>query len=126
MAMVEMVFVLPLLILIVFAIAQFGLMFSRWLTLSNAVREGSRMVVTFRGQPCNAGTVTTQVKNRVVNYARAGGLPLTTGAVNVTPPPCQPQGTQVTVDATYQFPINIPFARIAPVNLYYSSSMRQE
>ena len=47
MAMVEMVFVLPVLLMVLFAIAQFGLMFNRWLTLSNAVREGVRAGVTW-------------------------------------------------------------------------------
>ena len=54
MAMVEMVFVLPLLLLLVFAIAEFGLMFNRWLTLSNAVREGARGGVVYRGPMCPA------------------------------------------------------------------------
>ena len=64
MAMVEMVFVLPLLILLVFAIAQFGLMFSRWLTLSNAVREGARDGVAFAG-PCGVqGAVAARPSRR--------------------------------------------------------------
>jgi Flp pilus assembly protein TadG len=129
MAMVEMVFVLPLLILIVFAIAQFGLMFSRWLTLSNAVREGARHGVTFRGTvaECNAQSpsLTNQVKSKVVSYAQAGGMPLQTSAVTVSGA-CAGPGTQLTVDATYPFTLNIPFADVNPVLLSYSSAMRNE
>jgi Flp pilus assembly protein TadG len=127
MAMVEMVFVLPLLILIVFAIAQFGLMFSRWLTLSNAVREGAREGVTFVGLKCPGDTanIEDRVKAKVVSYAQAGGLPLQTTAVNVDNV-CAGAGTQLTVDATYNFPISIPFASLSGVPLSYSSTMRNE
>jgi Flp pilus assembly protein TadG len=129
MAMVEMVFVLPLLILLVFAIAEFGLMFSRWLTLSNAVREGAREGVAFRGTVAEclakAPPVATVVKNKVVSYAQAGGIPLTPGAVNVLNT-CAGKGTQLTVNATYSFTLNIPFAHLSPVPLSYSSTMRNE
>src|SRR5262245_1316109 len=131
MAMVEMVFVLPLLLLLVFAIAQFGLMFSRWLTLSNAVREGARHGVTFRGTvaECNAQnpSLTNQVKNKVVTYAHAGGLPLLPAAVNVAGA-CGGPGTSLTVDATFMWTLvqKIPFAHVSPVPLSYSSTMRNE
>jgi Flp pilus assembly protein TadG len=129
MAMVEMVFVLPLLILLVFAIAQFGLMFSRWLTLSNAVREGARVGVVFRGTvaECNAQAppVETQVRNAVKSYAQAGGIPLQDAAVNVNGQ-CAGSGTQLTVDASYPFTLDIPFAHLDPVTLRYSSAMRNE
>jgi Flp pilus assembly protein TadG len=125
MAMVEMVFVLPLLLLLVFAIAQFGLMFSRWLTLSNAVREGAREGVVYRGTGCSAATVETEVQNKVVTYARAGGLPLSTGAVTVTGA-CAASGSQLKVYADYDFDLNIPFAAIPDVKLKYESTMRNE
>lgn len=129
MAMVEMVFVLPLLILLVFAIAEFGLMFSRWLTLSNAVREGAREGVAFRGTiaECNAKVppVATVVRNKVLSYANAGGIPSTGLTVNVNNT-CGGKGTQLTVDATYPFTLNIPFAHLSQVPLSYSSTMRNE
>jgi Flp pilus assembly protein TadG len=127
MAMVEMVFVLPLLLLLVFAIAEFGLMFSRWLTLSNAVREGARLGIVYRGTKaeCQAQPVKTQVQTQVATYAQAGGLPLNPGDVRVKND-CAGSGTQLTVDADYLFKLNIPFAPIPPVKLSYSSSMRNE
>jgi hypothetical protein len=123
MAMVEMVFVLPLLILIVFAIAEFGLMFSRWLTLSNAVREGARAGVTF-DSPCVAGNVTTRAQNAASSYAKAGGVPLDPADFTVSGA-CVSNG-ELKVDANYDFKLNIPFASINTVNLHYSSSMRNE
>ena len=129
MAMVEMVFVLPLLILLVFAIAQFGLMFSRWLTLSNAVREGARAGVTF-DPPCVAANVTTRATNAVVSYANAGGVPIAAGDVTVSGQCEDGKGGRplnpLVVNADYDFKLNIPFASINTVNLHYSSSMRNE
>ena len=125
MAMVEMVFVLPLLIFIVFAIAQFGLMFSRWLTLSNAVREGSRAGVSWVGPTCDPTTIENQVKSKVESYARAGGLPLNAVDVNVTNA-CAGTGTQMTVNSQYPFPITIPFGLSQTITLSYASTMRNE
>jgi hypothetical protein len=107
MAMVEMIFVLPLLILLVFAIAEFGLMFSRWLTLSNAVREGARAGVAWRGASCDPTTVQDDVQKTAGAYARSGGVPL--------------------VDtASYFFKLNIPYGSLSSVPLSYKSSMRNE
>ena len=44
--MVEMVFVTPLLMMLMFGIAEFGVAFGQWQTLSNAVREGARAGIT--------------------------------------------------------------------------------
>ena len=126
MAMVEMVFVLPVLVLTVFAIAQFGLMFSRWLTLSNAVREGAREGAAYRVPPCNPGTVQTDVQTKVVSYARAGGVGISNGDVNVTNA-CDASGTkQLKVDATFNFKVNIPFFSLSSIPLKYESTMRIE
>jgi Flp pilus assembly protein TadG len=133
MAMVEMVFVLPLLILLLFAIAEFGLMFSRWLTLSNAVREGARTGVMYRAWTCpdDKTNVENEVKQSVVTYAKAGGIPLTTSDVNVgkvggVGGACGGSGTPLKVDAAYKFMLNIPFASLSSVNLSYSSTMINE
>jgi Flp pilus assembly protein TadG len=125
MAMVEMVFVLPLLILILFGIAEFGLMFQRWLSLSNAVREGARYGVDWQGTSCNSGTLTTQVQNTVVAYAHTGGVPISAANVTVTGA-CNGTNTPLTVSASSPFNVNIPFATVGTVNLSYSSTMRNE
>ena len=124
MAMVEMVFVLPVLVLTVFAIAQFGLMFSRWLTLSNAVREGAREAAAYR-VTCVAGAVETEVKNKVISYASAGGVGLTNGMITVDDE-CTGSDQQVTVSATFPFKVNIPFFSLSSIPLKYESTMRIE
>ena len=125
MAMVEMIFVLPVLLLLIFAIAEFSLMFSRWLTLSNAVREGARELVEFRS-PCNAGQVETDVRDTVISYAASGGVSLAPGDVQVTGA-CGGEGTPGTVQADFDFVLNVPFAKsLGTINLDYSSQMRNE
>ena len=124
MAMVEMIFVLPLLLILVFAIAQFGLMFSRWLTLSNAVREGARVGVAFR-VPCNAGTVEDEAQSAASSYAQAGGVGMVADDFTVTGE-CDGSGTPLEVKGTYFFDIQIPFAGIDSIPLGYSSKMRNE
>ena len=125
MAMVEMIFVLPLLILLVFAIAEFGLMFSRWLTLSNAVREGARAGVAWRGPNCNPTTVEDDVKSTTGAYARAGGVPLDDDDVTVTGA-CDGTGSSVVVSASYDFKLNIPFGNLGTIPIAYQSTMRNE
>jgi Flp pilus assembly protein TadG len=127
MAMVEMVFVLPLLLLLVFAIAEFGLMFSRWLTLSNAVREGARTGVAWRGPTCatTVPAIKDQVQDTVVAYARAGGVPLQKAAVIVTGD-CAGAGSTLKVKASYDFKLNIPYGGLGTIPIGYESSMRNE
>ena len=124
MAMVEMVFVLPLLILLVFAIAEFGLMFSRWLTLSNAVREGARAGVAWRGPNCDTDTVEDDVKTTTGTYARAGGVPLADDDVTVNGA-CD-SGNSLQVSASYDFKLNIPFGDLGTIPIAYQSTMRNE
>jgi len=125
MAMVEMVFVLPVLVLTVFAIAQFGLMFSRWLTLSNAVREGAREGAAYRVPPRDAGTVESQVKTKVISYANPGGVGLTNGDIIVTNAGGV-SNEQLKVEATFNFKVNIPFFSLSSIPLKYESTMRIE
>jgi Flp pilus assembly protein TadG len=125
MAMVEMVFVLPLLLLLVFAIAEFGLMFSRWLTLSNAVREGARAGVAWRGPGCDPTTTEAEVRSRAGAYARSGGVPLADSAFTVTGV-CGKTGTNLVVSASYDFKMNIPYASLSTIPIGYKSTMRNE
>lgn len=124
MAMVEMIFVLPLLILLVFAIAEFGLMFSRWLTLSNAVREGARAGVAWRGSSCDPKTTEAEVRSRAGAYARAGGVPLQDSDFTVTGV-CD-SGSSLVVSAKYDFKLNIPYGPLSSLPIAYKSEMRNE
>ena len=130
MAMVEMVFVLPVLLLILFAIAEFGLMFNRWLTLSNAAREGARVGVLFRS-PCDGPTVKKAAEDAVKSYAASANLkdtstpPFTSSNINVTGM-CDTVTRNFKVEVTYPFTLQIPFFASTTIPLKYSSTMRNE
>ncbi len=99
--MLEMVIVVPVLLLLLFAIAEFGIAFGRWQTLSNAAREGARVGVVFRDPAtCNAGAVQAQVAATVANYAALMGMAVAPGAVTTTGA-CTGTGTPVSVQVTF-------------------------
>ena len=73
--LIEFAMVLPLLLMLIFGIVDFGFMFQRYLVVTNAAREGARMASLQR--------LPEQVQARVNAYIAAGGL---TGTAS-TPPP---------------------------------------
>jgi Flp pilus assembly protein TadG len=99
MAMVEMVIILPLLFMMLFAIVEFAVLFGRWQTLSNAAREGARTAVVFRSG-CNAGAVAAEVRQKVKDYVAPLGMVLADGDIAVTGV-CGASDTSATVTATY-------------------------
>lgn len=70
--LVEFALVLPLLLLVVLGIAEFGFIFQRYEVITNAAREGARMAV-LPGYGNNAVIAT-----RVNSYVAAGQVPTTT------------------------------------------------
>ena len=73
-SVVEMAIVLPLLLMLVFGIGEFGLMFTQWQTLTNAAREGARTGVLWRGTSCTAATVKTEISTAVTSYMANTGI----------------------------------------------------
>jgi len=128
MAMVEAVIVLPILLMLFFAIVEFGIAFGRMQVLSNAAREGARRAVVFRDPgTCNAGTVTAEVDAAVVNYASSMGMTVTPGNVVVTGA-CAAGPATVTVTYANAFLFIHKFAPsvTSSVNLVGTSTMRNE
>jgi Flp pilus assembly protein TadG len=126
-SVVEMAIVLPLLLVLVFAIGDFGIAFTRWNSLTNAVREGARMGVVFRN-PCNAATVTSEIESTIENFSASSGLDGPSIVTTVTNP-CAGTGTQLTVAATapYNYIALDALAGFAPVvNLNARTVMRNE
>jgi len=126
--MVEMVIITPLLLMMIFSIVEFGVMFGRWQTLTNAAREGARTAIVFRA-PCNAATVTDEVRTRVRDYASTLGMTLPDAAITVT-------GACAGVDSTTAVNVTHPYSfRVVPgfassvnptINLVGTSTMRNE
>lgn len=126
--MVEFVIILPILLMIVFAIIEFGVLFGRWQTISNAAREGARTAIVFR-TGCNSATVEAEVRARVKDYASPLGITITDGDIAVTGV-CGDSTTSSTVTVTfpYSFKVLPNFASsVAPtIDLVGNSVMRNE
>ncbi len=126
-SVVEMAIVLPLLLLLVFAIGDFGIAYTRWNSLTNAVREGARMGVVFRS-PCTAATGTTDIENTITNFAESSGLDGGSIVTTVTGV-CAGTGTQLTVNSAlpYDYIAMSALAGLAPtLNLSAQTVMRNE
>lgn len=128
MAMVELMIILPLLLLLLFAITEFGVMFGRWQNLSNAAREGARTAVVFR-TTCTASTVETEVRDTVKSYASSLGMTVLDSDIIVTGA-CAGANTNSIVTVTHAYSFSV-LANLAPslsstINLVGSSTMRNE
>jgi Flp pilus assembly protein TadG len=127
-SVVEMAIVLPLLLTLVFAIGEFGLMFTQWQTLTNAAREGARTGVVFRGTACDAGTVTTEISDAVDTYMVNTGV-ATASITTTSTGACTGSGTQlvVTAQVPYSFAALPGLAGLqSSITLSATSTMRNE
>ncbi len=126
--MVEFVIVAPVRFMIFFALVEFGVLFGRWQTITNAAREGARTAVVWR-QDCNASAVTTEVKTRVKLYTAPLGLALTDAQIAVSGV-CGSSDTSSTVNIVYphEFKVLPNLAKsVSPtINLIGNSVMRNE
>lgn len=126
--MVEMVIIMPLLFMLLFALVEFSVLFGRWQMLSNAAREGARTAVVFRS-PCNTATVEAEVRQRVKDYAVPLGITLSDGDISVTGV-CGASDTSSSVNVAFPHTFSVlpNFAQsVSPtINLVGRSVMRNE
>jgi Flp pilus assembly protein TadG len=129
--LVEFAFALPLLLLVVAGIIDFGLLFKDYEVVTNAAREGARLGTLPDYTPAD-------IQARVTSYAVAGGL--VAGDVSVPAPTTVPldlgggkvvTAIQVTVSYPHTFWVIGPIASLVggsfgTVNLTASSTMRVE
>ena len=117
-SMVEFALVLPLFLIVMFIIADFGVGFSRWLVITNSAREGARLATV--------GTTVDEVKERTA--ATSNGL-LGTSDVTVTYEDIDTldddggypgnAGDAVTVSAEYTYNLITPMGKL--LNLTFGS-----
>ena len=127
--MVETVIVLPLLLMVLFAIVEFGIVFGRWQALSNAAREGARLAIVYRSSVRPGRTSRSDVRARVEEYVAPLGLDPGDIEVEIDGA-CGARGslTTVTVDSHLHVRVLRGFAEsLAPsLDLSGSSVMRNE
>jgi Flp pilus assembly protein TadG len=88
--LIEFALVFPLLLLVVFGIMDFGLLFQRYETVTNAAREGARVAVL-------PGYGQADVQARVTQYLSASGLTATPTFAYTAPQALNVGGACVTI-----------------------------
>jgi Flp pilus assembly protein TadG len=119
--MAEFAIVVPVLLLVVFAIVQLGIVFHHYVTLTDATRAGVRQGAVSRhlaSDPEDA--VEDRVRDSAVN------LDQDELDVDVTAPDGWEQGADVTVTATYPYDINLLGFVVASGDLTSTATERVE
>jgi Flp pilus assembly protein TadG len=101
--MAEFALVLPVLAILLFGVIQFGITFNNYLAVTDAVRAGARQAAVARFLP--PGDREAKVRAKV--YASADGLDTSKLEVTVTPSDGWQPGSDVTVEASYPYSINL-------------------
>lgn len=98
-AMVELALVLPLLLLLVFGITEFGRIFSTHLILAHSAREGARQATV--------GATDTEIINKVLSSAAV--LDVTKMTIYISPTgSARQRGESVTIQVQYPVKIYAP------------------
>lgn len=96
-----MALVLPILCALLLAIAQFGIAFNNYITLTDATRAGARKAAVSRFAGDNGAAAVAAVRSAASN------LDPTQLSVTVSSPNWTVPGSDVTVTASYPFSIDI-------------------
>jgi Flp pilus assembly protein TadG len=97
--MVEFAIVLPVLLLITFAIIQFGILFNNFVALTDAVRAGARTASVSRTAADPVGATIARVQSATGDLDQTKlGITVTSGWQH---------GDDVTVSATYPYSIDL-------------------
>ena len=97
--MVEFVIVLPILLLLLLGIIQFGVVFNNYITLTDAARAGARQAAVGRSVADPTGAA--------VSRTRSSAADLDQAQLSVSVTSTWAQGADVTVQATYPYSISL-------------------
>jgi Flp pilus assembly protein TadG len=100
-AATEFALVLPILAALLLAIAQFGIVFNNYITLTDATRTGARKAAISRFVGDSGAAAVTAVKEAATNL-KSSDLQVT-----VTSPNWGVPGSDVIVTASYPYSVNI-------------------
>jgi len=119
-AMVEFTLILPLLLLLILGIYQFGQTYADYIQVTNAASDGGRKALVSRSDPSGVADVITTAKNAT--------WWLDKNQTTVTVSPGQPwtTGQNVTVTVTYPYSINLLGFVVASGTLKSTTTVRME
>ena len=113
-ALVEFTMILPIFLLLLFALVDFGRAFYTWLLITNAAREGARAAAV----QSDAATVQTRIYNSICdNYPSECGLDpaklswTNSGSANIQ----GARGEAVAIELSYDFDFATPLGEILKV-----------
>jgi Flp pilus assembly protein TadG len=102
-AFVEFALILPVFVVLVFAVIDFGNVFSKYVSVTNAAREGARYGIT-------ASSDTSGIQTRVQNTSGFSGSELSNMTVSSSCSPSCNSGNDVVVTVTYHYTLITPLA----------------
>ena len=119
-AMVEFTLILPLLLLLILGIYQFGQTYADYIQVTNAARDGGRKALVSRSDASGVADAVTAAKNAT------WWLDKSQIVVSVSPGQPWAQGQTVTVTVTYPYSINLLGLVVASGNLKSTTTVRME
>ena len=104
-ALVEFALVLPLLLMVLFIMVDFGVGFARWIAITNATREGARLAAV-GADPAAITQKVVDTSNGVLNAGnvQVGYLDPDGDGVAI--------GDSVVVEADYDYPLITPLGKL--------------
>ena len=117
-AVTEFALALPILVLLLFAVIQFGITFNNYVTLTDATRAGARKAAVSREQSNPSSLTTIAVRSSAAN--------LTQSNLNVSVTSTWQPGADVTVTATYPYQIKLLGIPLKKGNLKSTTTERVE
>jgi len=117
-AFVEFVIVLPILVLLIFGITQFGLAFRNYIAITDAARVGARAAAVKRtSSPCAAASTAIQNTVSTGQWAQISSRITCVAGPNV--------GDQVSITIQYPYSIGLPGVSVSG-NLTANAKERME
>ena len=113
---VEFALILPILIILVFGIVEFGIAFNNYITITHAAREGARIAAVDLNNP--------DLKNIIIE--RAFPVQITETDIVINTPDGTNIGDPVEVEITYNISITIPLVGSWDIPLKNKAIMRLE
>lgn len=118
-SLVEFAIIIPLILLIVMGIAQFGFMLNSYLRIQNATREGARIGVV--------GGTNSEIRESILKTSP--NLKVENLTIQIHPNDNRRSGQTLTVQIIYNFPLAVPIINNIfgkTVQLNAQTSMRVE